>query len=250
MLAVQEQQVEKLKRTSKNSSSPPSQDPPGFGKKQRKPKSSKNRGGQPGHEGHSRELYPVEECSEVVEHRPISCGSCGEELSGEDPNPYRHQIVELPPIRPIVSEHRLHQLTCGQCGKKTRARLPLEVNPSGYGATVVAMVALLSGVYRQSQRQVQSAMQDLFGICMSVGTVNQLRQEASHAVESCVEEAKQYVQQQPIVGADETSFAQGNIDGGNPKERKAWLWVAVTPLVTLFEIGLTRCTEAAQNLRL
>lgn len=57
-----------------------------------------------------------------------------------------------------------------------------------------------------------------------------------------------YVQQQPIVGADETSFNQGNIDGGNPKERQAWLWVAVTPLVVLFEIGLTRCTSAAQNL--
>jgi len=33
------------------------------------------------------------------------------------------------------------------------------------------------------------------------------------------------------VGADETSFNQGNIDGGNPQQRKAWLWVAVTPLV-------------------
>ena len=87
VLTVQEQQVEKLKRTSKNSSSPPSQDPPGVGNKQRKPKSSKKRGGQPGHEGHRRELYPVEECSEVVEHHPSNCRSCGEELSGEDANP-------------------------------------------------------------------------------------------------------------------------------------------------------------------
>lgn len=248
MVAVQEQQREKLRRTSKNSSSPPSQDPPGFGNKQGKRKSSKKRGGQPGHEGHSRELHPVEECSEVVEHYPRSCRSCGEALSGEDPNPYRHQIVELPPIRPIVNEHRLHQLVCGQCGTPTRAKLPIEVSPSGYGATVVAMVALLSGVYRQSQRQVRSAMQDMFGIGMSVGSVNKLRQEASQAVASCVDEAKQYVQQQPIVGADETSFAQGNIDGGNPKGCQAWLWVAVTPLVVLFEIGLTRCTQAAQNL--
>ncbi|MHC5722096.1 MAG: IS66 family transposase, partial [Nostoc sp.] len=37
-------------------------------------------------------------------------------------------------------------------------------------------------------------------------------------------------------------------DGFNPQQRKAWLWVAVTPLVTFFEIGLTRCTQAAQNL--
>jgi hypothetical protein len=39
-----------------------------------------------------------------------------------------------------------------------------------------------------------------------------------------------------------------NIDGGNPQNRPAWLWVAVTPLVTFFEIALTRCTMAAKNL--
>jgi len=63
-----------------------------------------------------------------------------------------------------------------------------------------------------------------------------------------VDEAKLYVQQQGVVGADETSFNQGDIDGGNPKLCQAWLWVAVTPLVTFFEIGLTRCSQAAKNL--
>jgi hypothetical protein len=95
---------------------------------------------------------------------------------------------------------------------------------------------------------VQSALADLFGIPMSLGTVNKLRQQASDAVASCVDEAKLYVQQQEVVGADETSFKQGNIDGCNPEQRQAWLWVAVTPLVTFFEIALTRCTEAAKNL--
>lgn len=82
------------------------------------------------------------------------------------------------------------------------------------------MVALLSGVYRHSQRMVQSALFDLFEISMSLGTVNTIRLEASDAVKSCVDEAKQYVQQQPVVGADETSFNQGNIDGCNPKQRQ------------------------------
>lgn len=50
------------------------------------------------------------------------------------------------------------------------------------------------------------------------------------------------------MAADETSFNQANIDGGNPQQRQAWLWVAVTPLVTFFEIALTRCTQAAKNL--
>lgn len=248
LLAVQQQLSEKVNRTSKNSSSPPSQDPPGFANKPRKQKSTKKRGGQPDHNGHSRDLYPIEECSEVIDNHPQECACCGQNLSGEDTNPYRHQIVELPPISPIVVEHRLHQLICPRCGNSTRATLPAEVSSSGYGERVVAMVALLSGVYRHSQRMVQSAMQDLFGISMSLGTVNTLRQEASNAVATCVDDAKKYVQHSPVVGADETSFDQGNIDGCNPKQRQAWLWVAVTPLVTFFEISLSRCTEAARNL--
>jgi hypothetical protein len=91
-------------------------------------------------------------------------------------------------------------------------------------------------------------MEEVFGISMSLGTVNKLRLEASKAVASCVDEAKLYIQSAQVVGADETSFNQGNIDGGNPSQRKAWLWVAVTPLVTFFEIALTRCTQGAKNL--
>jgi hypothetical protein len=74
-------------------------------------------------------------------------------------------------------------------------------------------------------------MQDLFGISMSLGTVNNLRLEASNAVESAVSEAKIYVQNSTVVGADETSFVQGNVDGCNSKKSQAWLWVAVTPVV-------------------
>jgi len=248
VLAVQQQLLEKVNRTSKNSSSPPSLDPPGFDQKSPKRKSGRKRGGQPGHEGKSRDLYPIEKCRDVIDHYPKICPGCGESLSGEDAFPYRHQIVEIPPIEPLIIEHRLHSFSCEQCGTSTRATLPDNVNPSGYGVRVVAMVALLSGVYRNSQRLVKSAMLDLFGISMSLGTVNTLRLEASDAVANCVDEAKLYIQQQPVVGADETGFNQGNIDGGNPKQRQAWLWVAVTPLVTFFEITLTRCTQAAKNL--
>jgi transposase len=229
VLIVQEHLLEKINRTSENSSSPPSSDLPGFGKKPVKQKSGKKRGGQPGHKGNSRDLYPIEECSEVIEHHPEECANCRATLTGVDTNPYRHQIVEIPPISPIVIEHRLHQLTCTECGATTRATLPEAVNPSGYGVRVVALVALLSGVYRNSQRMVQSAMLEVFGISISLGTVNRLRLEASKAVATCVDEAKLYIQNANIVGADETSFNQGNIDGSNPQQRKAWLWVAVTP---------------------
>ncbi len=103
----------------------------------------------------------------------------------------------------------------------------------------------------------------IFGISMSLGTVNNLRLEASHAVKSAVDQAKIYVQNSEVIGADETSFAQGNVDGCNNKKNQGWLWVAVTtphassrqsrptqwlPLVTYFQIALSRCSDTARNL--
>jgi transposase len=115
-------------------------------------------------------------------------------LEGEDANPYRHQQVEIPPIKPILIEYRLHQLECGECGKSTRAKLPESVVPHHYGTRVVALVAVLSGLYRHSQRTVKIAMAEIFDIRLSLGTINKLRMEASNAVEKAVEEAKTYIQ--------------------------------------------------------
>lgn len=239
---------EKVNRNSRNSHTPPGDDPQSLDKRKKKRKTSKKRGGQPGHQGHSRQLYPLEECSRVMDYYPHSCACCGEKLTGIDPNPYRHQVVEIPPITLDIEEHRLHQRMCHHCGQKTRATLPSEVEVSGYGTTVVGMVSLLSGMYRHSHRMVVCAMSDLFGVKMSLGSVNRLRNEASEALSEAVASAKVYVQSQPIVGADETGFQQGNADGKNPQHKKAWLWVAVTPLVSFFEVTLARSSAAAQAL--
>jgi hypothetical protein len=245
--AQNQELLEKINCTSNNSSSPPSSDPPSAKKPEGKKKSGKKRGGQPGHKGHSRFLYEPEDCT-ILDYRPETCSCCGEKLSGEDANPYRHQVVDIPIVKPIVIEYRLHQLVCGNCGTSTRETLPQGINPSGYETNVVALVAVLSGVYRHSQRMVQSAMSEVFGIPMSLGTVNKLRLEASSALSSIVEEAKIYVQNSSVVGADETRFVQGNTDGCNQKNSQAWLWVAVTPLVTFFQITLSRCTETAKDI--
>lgn len=243
-----EQLKEKLERHSGNSHSPPASDPPNIEKVKKKKSTGKKRGGQPGHQGFNRPLYRVEECSLVREYYPQTCSSCGEQLWGEDPKPYRHQVVEIPPVKLHILEHRLHQRMCHHCGGKTRAVLPEEVETSGYGTRVAAMVSLLSGMYRHSHRMVASAMSDLFGVKMSVGTVNRLRTEGSEAVSEAVEEAQTYVQQAQIVGADETGFEQGNTDGQNPHGKRAWLWVAVTPMVSYFQVELSRSTASAQSL--
>ncbi len=153
---------EQTQRSSRNSSQPPSSDMPSAPPRKNRRSSGKKRGAQPGHQGHQRKLYPVEECRSVSDHRPAECGACGTSLSGDDPDPVRHQVVELPEVRPLVDEHRLHQLVCLDCGEVTRASLPPDVTASGYGSRLAAMVGLLSGKYRQSERQTQEALEDFF----------------------------------------------------------------------------------------
>ena len=240
---------EKINQNSQNSNNPPTSDPLNVEiAKKKKKLVGKKRGGQVGHKGHSRFLYSEEECKEIIEYHPDSCKCCGEKLTGIDPNPYRHQIVEIQPIVLEIVEHRLHERVCDNCGQKTRAILPPEVERSGYGERVVALVSLMSGMYRHSHRMVVLALSDYFGLKIGLGTVSRLRNQGSEAVSMAVEEAKVYVQSQKIVGADDTGFKQGNSDGKNPEEKKAWLWVAVTPLVSLFQVMLARSTEAAQSL--
>src|ERR671923_214026 len=131
--AENERLREQTRRSSRNGSQPPWSDAPSALPRQQRPSSGRKRGAQPGHEGHQRKLYPVEACRSINNHRPAACSACGTALSGDDPNPVRHQVVELPEVKPLVDEHRLHQLHCPDCGKVTRAPGPSDVPASGYG---------------------------------------------------------------------------------------------------------------------
>jgi transposase len=239
---------EQLARTSANSSQPPSKNPQGF-KPNRKEPTGKKRGGQIGHIGHERKLYPLEMCQEVIDHYPQQCGKCGGAVNNSSRTQvYRHQIVEVPPVQPIVIEHRFHQMSCTCCGTENQAPEMVQIiGQGGYGARVAAYVGLFSSQYRQSYRQIQKIMQAVFGIEMSLGTINNLRTEVSEAVSTAVTAAQEYIQQQPTVGVDETGFKQRNGDGQNEAKTSGWLWVAVTPLIICFQVILSRASTAAQT---
>jgi hypothetical protein len=240
---------ERLNQSSKNSSKPPSSD--GLGQSasnQKKARKRQSQGSKPSSPRQARKLKPSAACDQVQEVLPSVCAECGAPLSGNDPHPHRHQEIELPPIEPLVIEYRLHQLSCGACGHQTRASLPSGVSPFGYGKRLSAIVALLSGPYRQSYRQVCALMDELFGVALSRGAVGRLRDEMSAALESPVAAAKTYVQTQPVLHSDETSFPQGNRDGSNPNRTRGWMWVLVTPLVSFFEVVLSRSQQTAKDL--
>src|SRR5688572_6054594 len=140
---------EQLHQNSCNSSRPPSSDPPQSVRPKR-PRSQRRRGGQPGHPGHTRTLIPVEESDEIVVLKPDQCRGCHAPLSGDDPTPFRHQVLEMPPLKPVVTEYQWYQLVCPACGETTRAPWPKGVPRGPYGPRVHATVALCTGSYRLS----------------------------------------------------------------------------------------------------
>jgi hypothetical protein len=208
----------------------------------------RHRGGQQGHPGHGRNLLPSERCDQVIAHHPTACRRCGTALGGVDPQPLRHQVVEIPPLVPVVVEHQLHRLVCSCCQTSTAAVLPEGVESSGYGPRLSALVGLLGSGFHLTHRKVQGLLDQLLGIEISTGAINAIRCRLSAALAAPVAQATETIRQQPVAHLDETGGPIGNADGNNPAKRRGWLWVMNTPLLTVFEQGLSRSAAAARQL--
>lgn len=230
----------RLGQDSSNSSKPPSSDPLHVKRRPPRPPSGKQRGGQRGHERHTRELVPPERLTGVVECRPSACRGCGHGLEGSDPEPLRHQVAELPEVRPDVVEYRLHRLTCTRCGLKARGELPAGVPRGAFGPRLQAAVALLGGAYRMSKRQAKALLDDLLGLAVSTGMVCKTERAAAEALAAPVDEVYEHVRSAPAAGVDETGWREGN--------RRAWLWAAVTAEATAFRVDRSRGADALHAL--
>jgi transposase len=229
----------RLGQNSSNSSRPPSSDPPQRKRKPPTPPSGRKRGGQPGHPRHERPLVTPDQVTGTIECKPAACRHCGEKLSGTDPEPSRHQVAELPPIAPHVTEYRLHQLTCAACGQRTRAAVPPQVPTGAFGPRLTAVLALLAGAYRLGKRPIRQLCADLFGLSISLGMICKLQKQVAGTLETPVAELCAYVRHQSA-NVDETGWREAN--------RRAWLWTAVTRLATVFVIAKSRSADVVRNL--
>lgn len=230
-----------LRQNSQNSSKPPSSDPPWKKPEQRDASSGKKPGGQKGHKGEHRELLPAEEVDEFHDHlAPVECQRCAHALKGVPPEEVvRKQVTELPEAKVIVHEHRCEVVRCPNCGERNSGQFPKEAERP-FGTRLQATIALLSGAYRLSKRNVQGLVHQLWGVSISLGAVSNTEGLVAQALAQPMQEAVEYVQQQAVVGADETGWKQGT--------QQSWLWVATTALVSVFLIQTRRTAEAAQAL--
>jgi transposase len=226
----------RLGQTSANSSRPPSSDPPQAPARPKAPPSGRKRGGQPGHRGAFRALLPVEQVDEIVPVVPEHCRHCGqpfpETAARRRGRVWRHQVVELLPLAVRVTEYQMVRRCCAQCGKRTRADLPPGVPRRPFGARLTAVIALLSGRYRLSRREVRQLLQDLWAVEVSLGAVVRQEQAQSAALEPAVAEARAVVQAATVANMDETGWRED--------KQRAWLWTAVTAELTVFQIDRSR----------
>jgi len=240
-LEARVQQLEALlARNSGNSSRPPSSDPPGSPPPALPKRTGRKRGGQPGHDKHDRPLVPPEKVTRTHALKPQACERCGTALHGQDPEPDRHQVVEIPKAVADVDEYQIHTLTCDACGASTRASLPAGVPTGHFGPRLQAIVAVSSGAYKMSKREIEQMVEDFFGVPISLGSVANLEQATSEAIAAAVAEVAKAIQKEPVVHSDETGWYE--------RSQRAWLWGAIASTMALFLIRASRGAKVAKEL--
>jgi transposase len=246
-VAEQEERIAQLERrlgrSSRNSSQPPSADPPGTPPRRGKDPSGRKRGGQPGHEGKGRPLLPAWAVDELVDHWPRICG-CGQEFSQAelvaDGEPARHQVEELPPITVTVTEHRCQRVRCPHCGARPRGELPAGVAASAFGARYHAAVAVLSVRNRVSRRDVVELCEQLFGSRVCSGTIDAILARVADALEDPYHDLHQRVRAAKHLNMDETGWRTAG-------SRRA-LWGAFTGRHAILRIAPDRHEDHAKAL--
>jgi len=230
----------KLGKTPENSSLPPASRHPHAKPPQKKSRSKRNRGGQPGHAKHERALVPTDQCDEIVSLAPAACRRCGTALSGVDGEPLRHQVWELPEIKPHVTEYQRHRLGCPGCGEITCGQLPDGVPTGQAGPRLIAFTALLMAYFRQSKRRTAMFLETILGQPCSAAWTIKLQNRATAALRPAYDELAASLTQQSHLGADETPTKEANV--------KSWLWTFVAASLTVFAIRPTRAATVLTEL--
>jgi len=242
--AMQEQLrelTERQNRNSGNSSKPPSSDPP-WRQRPRKPASGNKRGGQPGHSGKFRRLEPPSPVDHVIVCSPDACAHCGVSFPASAlrrRKVRRIQVVELPPIRPELTEYQVEARRCPCCRRRTWGHLPAGVTRC-VGPRVQAVAALLSGACRLPRRQTQALLAELFGVRLALGTVAALEADTAHALAAPYQELAEAVPQAAVLGVDETSWKEAGT--------LHWIWTAVTRRFAFYHVDRHRSRAAFETL--
>jgi transposase len=156
------------------------------------------------------------------------------------PEPWRHQVAELPPIAIRVTEHRLHGVCCPECATRTRAELPVGVPRSSFGPRLQAAVVTLAVRNRVSRRDTTEFARELFGVEVSIGAVDAIIHRVGEALAGPHTQLEQRIKSASVVNIDETGWKTA---GG-----RRTLWGALTSRTAVFRIAPGRHASEARML--
>lgn len=227
---------EKLhKKNSGNSSIAPSKDENRIKPNQSLRKSGgKKIGGQRGHKGNY--LKMSETPDEIVDHKPSYCKCCGKPLTGKMQLIGSREVVDIPPVVPLITKHQIYASTC-TCDSITKSEFPLEASaPVSYGNQVSSLIAYLSVRQYLSLQRIREFFEQVYGLRISQGAiVNKIEQFSSQCL-PWYERIRKEIQVAPVVGADET----GCVVNG----KKHWMWTWQNKNLTFIAPSHTRGYQA------
>jgi transposase len=238
LLAENQALRERVAKDSHNSHKPPTSDGLQRRPRSQRRKSGRKTGGQLGHPGQTLPLVSTPD--EVVTHQPIQCPHCQTPLEEVAPHAMeRRQVVELPPVRLHVREHRAVHVRCPGCGSLSVTAFPAEV-PSRiqYGPRLRALVVYLVEQQLVPYARVRDLLADLFGQALSVGTLVSMVQQCAHALAPVEAALKTEAQAAPVLHHDET--------GVRVAGKLQWVHVSSTPALTHFGVHPKRGREATE----
>ncbi len=193
-------------KTSRTSSKPPSTD-----RKERR-EQSRPGGAKPGHDGHSRAM--AEDPDRVVDHRPTSCPDCGLALPPDLPaeTVSVHEHIELPPVKPVVEQHRRLSVCCPACRARVVAPRRSEAASTPFGPRLHATAVYLKTFQALSYERLQKALSDLFGLTISQGGLMNMLRRAETRFDAGRDAALSALRRAEVVASDETGV---RIEGSN-----------------------------------
>ena len=197
-------------KTPNNSSTPPAQGHKSNSKttRQRKRKA---------HAGAHRPLHPnpTQKRDVVADH----CPHCQADVSGVPQEPVHiYDRIEIPEIKPDVTQMRLHGGLCPCCAKKFTARPPLGLEPgSPFGPNVRAFAIYLRFTHAISLERLSRLMSDLLGLEISEGALVNLLHDSKPAFARQTSQIRSRLLCGTALQSDETSMRVG--------KRTWWTWV-------------------------
>lgn len=197
---------EQVKLNSRTSSKPPSSDGPGRGARPSKPKSGRSVGAQLGHKGSFRAMLPSDEVDQQVLCRPEpQCPQCSGEVIIDNDKAIQHQVFDLPPIKPQVTEYLRLRGVCSGCGHKHHGVLPVGVPSGQLGPRALVLVGTLSGQFHLTQAKIQRLFEQVMGLKFSIGTISMAHGHVAQALAEPVQQLHAQLSLTPVRHADETS---------------------------------------------